>query len=385
MDPSTLLETFRRDGIVVLDGVLTGAALESFREQVSRELTTPCIPPESGTPEGVRLSDATTWPSGSQRRVIEVVPPGVGAHWGALSTSSALTKTLDVLLGSNAWDLPNNQPHGGKCETRHWYCPVVFPEGSGSDTKTNKNSADWRRGDVGKNDNQWSPQEDAKLHAAKAAGLSWELVAHEVGGGRTPKHCRERYAPPWTAEQDCLLTELCNAHHLSWQVITHKMQHARACTKRQVRERCGALQKAKASKVRDGEQDADTASTTTKNDPAETTKPDASTLWHPVNRRRVRNKGWHVDIGPGFPADAPRVLTGDPKQGPFFCVSQIRPTVCRLSARNYCLLHTSQVDCLPIHSTCTLKTDTFLFYLGRRRRAGASFRLGTGRRRHRVC
>ena len=26
---------------------------------------------------------------------------------------------------------------------------------------------------------------------------------------------------------------------------------------------------------------------------------------------------------------------------------------------NYCLLHTSQVDCLPIHSTCTLKTDTF--------------------------
>ena len=29
-------------------------------------------------------------------------------------------------------------------------------------------------------------------------------------------------------------------------------------------------------------------------------------------------------------------------------------------ARSYRLLHTSQVDCLPIHSTCTLKTDTFL-------------------------
>ena len=26
---------------------------------------------------------------------------------------------------------------------------------------------------------------------------------------------------------------------------------------------------------------------------------------------------------------------------------------------NYCLLHTSKVDCLPIHGTCTLKTDTF--------------------------
>ena len=36
--------------------------------------------------------------------------------------------------------------------------------------------------------------------------------------------------------------------------------------------------------------------------------------------------------------------------------------LCRLSARNYCLLHTSQVDCLPIQATCTLKTDTFFTY-----------------------
>jgi sulfoquinovosyltransferase len=43
-------------------------------------------------------------------------------------------------------------------------------------------------------------------------------------------------------------------------------------------------------------------------------------------------------------------------------VSQIQaPAVCQLSARNYCLLHTSQVHCLPIHFNCTLKTDTFLF------------------------
>ena len=75
MDESALRGAFRRDGIVVLDGVLAGSALESFREQVSRELTKPCIPPESGTPEGVRLSSPETWPRGSQRRVIEVVPP----------------------------------------------------------------------------------------------------------------------------------------------------------------------------------------------------------------------------------------------------------------------------------------------------------------------
>ena len=52
-----------------------------------------------------------------------------------------------------------------------------------------------------------------------------------------------------------------------------------------------------------------------------------------------------------------------------------RNTVCRLSARNYCLLHTSQVHCLPIHGTCTLKTDPFLFQkkeIAERRGSGAA-------------
>ena len=69
---------FARDGVVIVPGVLKGAALESFRQQVSCELTEPCIPPESGTPKGVSLSAPKTWPRGSARRVIEVVPPGVG-------------------------------------------------------------------------------------------------------------------------------------------------------------------------------------------------------------------------------------------------------------------------------------------------------------------
>ena len=141
MDESALRETFRRDGIVVLDGVLAGSALESFREQVSRELTKPCIPPESGTPEGVRLSSPETWPRGSQRRVIEVVPPGVGEHWGALAASPKLRHALDALLGADAWELPSNQPHGGPCAIRHWYCPVVFPESSASSAATSSDKA----------------------------------------------------------------------------------------------------------------------------------------------------------------------------------------------------------------------------------------------------
>ena len=40
-------------------------------------------------------------------------------------------------------------------------------------------------------------------------------------------------------------------------------------------------------------------------------------------------------------------------------LSQIQAHCLPVVHSNYCLLHTSQVDCLLIHSTCTLKTDTF--------------------------
>lgn len=37
--------------------------------------------------------------------------------------------------------------------------------------------------------------------------------------------------------------------------------------------------------------------------------------WQPVSRRRWLNKGWHIDIGPGFPNDGIRSVRGDPHQG----------------------------------------------------------------------
>lgn len=42
---------------------------------------------------------------------------------------------------------------------------------------------------------------------------------------------------------------------------------------------------------------------------------DAPRMWQPVSRRRFRGKGWHVDIGPGFPTDAKRLAAGHPLQG----------------------------------------------------------------------
>jgi hypothetical protein len=43
--------------------------------------------------------------------------------------------------------------------------------------------------------------------------------------------------------------------------------------------------------------------------------PFAAATWQPINRRRYLNKGWHLDVGPGFPNDGIRTLRGDPRQG----------------------------------------------------------------------
>jgi hypothetical protein len=41
----------------------------------------------------------------------------------------------------------------------------------------------------------------------------------------------------------------------------------------------------------------------------------AAATWQPINRRRYLNKGWHLDVGPGFPNEGARTLRGDPRQG----------------------------------------------------------------------
>ena len=41
---------------------------------------------------------------------------------------------------------------------------------------------------------------------------------------------------------------------------------------------------------------------------------DAPWRWSPVSRRRFRGKGWHIDVGPGFPNDGIRTSEGHPFQ-----------------------------------------------------------------------
>ena len=40
----------------------------------------------------------------------------------------------------------------------------------------------------------------------------------------------------------------------------------------------------------------------------------AAETWQPVSRRRFRGKGWHIDVGPGFPMDGLRTPRGHPFQ-----------------------------------------------------------------------
>jgi|AntAceMinimDraft_12_1070368.scaffolds.fasta_scaffold32938_1 hypothetical protein len=99
MSAATLSSSFARDGLVVIEGVLRGAALDSFRAQVSAELTAPCIPPESGTPRGVALSAPSTWPKGGGGRV------EVGGCRGYKELGLKVKKGLESSLGSQGRDV----------------------------------------------------------------------------------------------------------------------------------------------------------------------------------------------------------------------------------------------------------------------------------------
>lgn len=38
-------------------------------------------------------------------------------------------------------------------------------------------------------------------------------------------------------------------------------------------------------------------------------------VWQPINRRRIIGRGWHIDVGPGFPNHGLRTTRGDHRQG----------------------------------------------------------------------
>ena len=77
----SLRDEFIRHGVVVIPGAVPGYVVERCVAQLARDLEHPVVQPESGTPRGASLSDPSTWPSGTARRVIEVVAAEEGTHW----------------------------------------------------------------------------------------------------------------------------------------------------------------------------------------------------------------------------------------------------------------------------------------------------------------
>ena len=160
----------------------------------------------------------------------------------------------------------------------------------------------------------WTAEEDTALLASRwpegAGGgrkqpVGWKAVAAAVGGGRSAKQCRERWGglQPWTAEEDARLLALYDARGPAWSAIAQQ-SGLQDRTKRHLRARAAQLLKERAASAPDG----------AGMDEGEAAQR-AAREWEAVNRRRVRGKGWHVDIGPGFDTDWLRTAEGHRFQG----------------------------------------------------------------------
>ncbi len=270
--------------------------------------------------------------------------------WHTLISSPALVGALDCLLGEDCWELPLNEPYRGGVigseYVRHWYAPVMFPEeltpleedGSTTRGEHGQHGLDTKSatvaplGDAGSwrtNEGEgWTAEQDTALQHARLPSteqhqqpVSWKVVAAAVGGGRTAKQCRERWGglQPWTKEEDERLLSLYDECGPAWTKIAQQCG-LQDRSKRHVRVRVATLlaERDRGSTVK--------PTCATGFDRADVQREErAAAEWQAVNRRRVRGKGWHVDIGPGFSTDWRRTAHGHCYQG---CVVLVLLTDC---------------------------------------------------------
>jgi len=283
----------------VVRGALPPDVVRAFVAQVEAELAAPCIIPrgEARPPRPVALSDASTWPGGSARRVVECVPPGAGPHWDAILGQAPgcprLAAALDALLGPDSgWSIPGNQTEGGACGDRHWYVPVVFPEEDMADAGAPRDARDARvlaaeldayggRGAEVASGPEWGEAEDAALLEARDRVGDVRKMRRIAEGvpGRTRHACRVR--------------------------LEHLLAKRAAQT---------AGDAGDARDARDAG--------------------DAERSWVPVNRRRKHWRGWHVDSGTGFPPGAMRTVKGQVEQG---CVLLVLLSECKAGGGGTCV------------------------------------------------
>ena len=333
--PQTLRDAFISDGIVIVPDAIARDVVDDVVRQIKRELRDPVVSGESGFPRGVDCDDPASWPSGSARRVVEIVPPSDGADWWALRTSERLTEALDEVLGGARWDIELNDVDAvnRKCDTRHWYCPVTFPENScekavrcarearaaiarAEQSEKRRRTSD-ESGRCTPAPARWTEGDSARAKELRESGLEWDFIAKMLSTSEltwSAKQCEESFQASWTPEQDAKLLAAVTEHGEKWQHITSMMQQVRpGCTKKQSRGRAMMLLDERSANVIHEEREykanaaAEEAGKTLQVDPAKS--------WHPVNRRRMLNRGWHLDIGAGFSPDAVRTPEGHPFQG----------------------------------------------------------------------
>ena len=326
---------FNRDGFLFLpaqpreDKTVNGSQTEvidadAFVAQMFREFRAPSIPTESFTSSEssammIDLDDSSTWPreTDGKRRIWEVCAPGKGEHWVKLCESARKRKNtkfvrlIDQLLGENAWHVSLNQEHEGRCKVRHWYSPLVFPEGDSGVDEDEVGASRFPRKIFS------SKRRRAKFVSLvlEEDGAKCEDVLNAMVEGRRKSNSASSSSSSssLTPVDEVLLCAHEYGRRLKssmGRVLHHK--------------------KPKYFRRRKGKRRDDNNNPSESNDKLlfggdhrcsiyqhnATTRTSASSrAFYPVNRRRVLGKGWHIDIGPGFDADAQRRSTGHPMQG----------------------------------------------------------------------
>jgi hypothetical protein len=215
--------------------------------------------------QALALDDPCTWPSGGQRRVVECAPLEIGEHWKALSAAPRLVAALDAILGHGAWEVPTNTP--GE-QVRYFYAPVVFPEDATTVVPHQPNN---RRKQVSRREADECAVMAPAAHAAVGDGD--DAGVSDVGNGA----CSECVG-------DIRAEDSVGAGAAS-----------EATAGQRPAERLAELMSWKEERRTFGQ------------GPSCRVPP---SRWQPVNRRRFRGKGWHIDIGPGFQGGWTRTLAG---------------------------------------------------------------------------
>jgi hypothetical protein len=265
MEPSSLLTAFHRDGYVVLSGALAPSSVSSFVDDIESDL--PRAGRALGLSGSLSLRHPRTWPRRNQRRVLECVAlGGARPHWDGLRSSPVLAAALDTLLGAGGWEIPANavdddDERAGRVKS------AAGPGGAAASAVADDDDREEEEEELAR---QRDPTGAMRVrHWYCPVTFPEQEVKEEEEGEEEAKEGAAAAPTHPGPPLPCAGPRLAALTSVDEEVRTNGMP---------------------------------TPST-------------AAHRWQPVNRRRFLNKGWHVDVGPGFPNPHPRSPRGDYRQG----------------------------------------------------------------------